>query len=689
MTETIIDCIKHNAKVSPDEIAFRYLKDLDQNPEEISCSQLLEQCNTLALYIRSITKPGDRVLLLYPPGLDYVVAFYACLMAGVIAVPLYLPRRNSKSERIFKVAESCQSTIALTLSSELENVKSHWNTNNNLQFSLNILPTDNISEQPNHNYIEDCSELNELTVNAETPAFLQYTSGSTGTPKGVVITHKNIIGNVKHLTQTSGGNAQDVFVNWLPLFHDLGLITAILWPVYLKAPSILMAPATFVRSPVIWLKAITKYKGTRCGAPNFAYDLCTAKVEIKDLINIDLSSWKVAYNAAEPVRASTLDKFNEKFSTCGFNENCFYPGYGMAEATVFITGVTEHDQPRILEVNRETLGYNRVELADADTTPGNLARLVSCGYATEPHSVKIVNQETRGEMRDGHVGEIWFSGPSVSPGYWQLEDKNTEIFNQKILKQQMNCDHKYMRTGDLGFIWEGEIYPTGRSKDLVILMGKNYYPQDIEISVCQASVAIRPGYCAAFSVESNESERLIVVAELERQYFRSADYNEICREIRKQVRNELDITVSNIVLLSPYNIPMTSSGKIQRSKTKDLYNSNSLEGMLNDTSTVEDKLIVEASTDTEKYLVRLWQEKLEITSISIEDDFFDLGGNSVTALELSAQIQKDYDKYNIDIDHLLELPTIAEMAEFIDLKVSHMLLNSNETSIEEREVINI
>jgi len=656
MNKTIIDYLHHHASTKPNDIAFRFLNDAGQVPLELTFEELWFEALSVATFLQSKAKAGDRVMLFYPPGIDYVIAFYGCLLAGVIAVPLYPPRKNKKSDRIVKVAQSCQSVIALTTRSEVSTIRSCWAQQNDLALPLEFFTTDN-SVSP----LGDLGDV--IKVSLTSPAFLQYTSGSTGAPKGVIITHENIVANVKHLSQTSTGNKDDVFVNWLPLFHDLGLVTAILWPVFLGAPSMLMAPATFIRDPLSWLKAISLYKGTMCGAPNFAYDLCVNKISDEHLSDLDLSSWRVAYNAAEPIKAKTLEDFYTKFSSVGFKSNSFYPCYGMAEATVCVTGGQAEALPKVLYVNKQKFAEHTLEIIEEENELST--SLVGCGVAGEPHYIKIVDPKSREEVVDGQTGEIWFSGPSVSPGYWQLDEATAETFDQTIVNS--SDDKRYLRTGDFGVKWQNEFYVTGRIKDLIIIHGENYYPQDIEESVADAHVATRQGYSAAFSVTENDNEQLTVVTELSRSHFRDVDTKAVISAIRKQVLDEHEVKISRVVLLKPYSIPVTSSGKIQRKQTKAM--------LLNDEFVAIDDIsqfiqndIVEPNTATEDTIHKIWSLALGMRTISTEANFFDIGGDSVTAIEISSEIKIHFSDFFIEAESLLELATIKEMALFIDLQ---------------------
>lgn len=657
MNKNILDYLYQHAVAKPDDVAFRFLSD-SQAPEEITFNELWHECLKVAAFIKQHGCSGERVLLLYPSGLDYVKGFYGCLMAGIIAVPLYPPRKSKKSDRIVKVAQSCKATIALTTSSNISTIEECWRQQNNLGLELNFYVTDELAAQP--------QELPEYQPeNMTGPAFLQYTSGSTGNPKGVVVSHDNIIENVKHLSLTSTGNQDDIFVNWLPLFHDLGLITAILWPVYLGTCSVLMAPATFISNPFSWLKAISLYRGTICGAPNFAYDLCIQKISDEDLSALDLNCWRLAYNAAEPVKAKTLKEFTEKFSVCGFKNNSHYPAYGMAEATAFISGGQALAPVKILYVDKKKLAEYKLELVEEENRFSTA--IVSCGVALAPHDLKVVDPKSQTELNEGEIGEVWFAGPTVPKEYWQLEEVSEVTFGQS-LANAANAD-KYLRTGDYGVVWDGEIYITGRMKDLIIFNGVNYYPQDIEASAAEAHEAVRAGYNAAFSL-GGDSEKLVVVTELERSYFRKVDTQEVIKAIRQQIFADHDVQVDQVILLKPYHIPTTSSGKIQRKQARHMLVNGEFD-IFAQLSEAGEHTINVPKSETEQVVHDIFCLVLKCESVSVTDSFFDLGGDSIMAIEVSAEIGKYYQSLSIDMEQLLELSTIQEIAQYIALQKLH------------------
>ena len=544
---TLVDLLGERAQAQPNQLAYIFLLDGETESHSLTYGELDRQARAIASHLQSM--PGERALLLYPSGLEFISAFMGCLYAGVVAVPVYPPRRNQKLSRLLSIVNNAQACIALTTTSILADLEQRWASDAELA-QLKLIATDTI--------VADRQEFAPLSVTGSSLAFLQYTSGSTGTPKGVMVTHGNIIHNQQLIQTAFGHREQTIFVGWLPLFHDMGLIGNVLQPMYLGIPCILMPPVAFMQKPIRWLKAIYNYRATTSGGPNFAYDLCVKKIEEEQLTNLDLSSWNVAFNGAEPVRAETLKQFGKKFANCGFNYRAFYPCYGMAETTLLATGGEKNQQPLIHGVKAKDLEQNSVVQSEI-YSPESL-KLVGVGHSYLDTTVIIVNPESLTPSEPGQVGEIWVSGGSVTSGYWNCPQATQETF-QAYLKD--TGEGPFLRTGDLGFFSNGELFVTGRLKDLIIIRGRNHYPQDIELTVENSNNSLRSHCSAAFSVEIEGEERLVVACEVERSYLRKLNTQEVVKGVRKAVSEEHDLQVYAVVLLKTGSIPKTSSGKIQ------------------------------------------------------------------------------------------------------------------------------
>jgi len=545
---SIVDILSYQASTKPNSTAYIFLGNGETETAVITYQKLEEKAKKIALHLQSWQ--GERALLLYPSELEFITAFFGCLYAGVIAVPAYPPRRNQKLSRLLYIANDAQAKIALTTTSILADFEKRWVEETEL-CHLKWVATDTIKNN-SQNFVYQ-------RINPENIAFLQYTSGSTGTPKGVMITHGNLIHN-QQLIQTAFGHSEEsIGVGWLPLFHDMGLIGHVFQPIYVGCTSIIMPPVAFMQKPIRWLKAISKYRATTSGGPNFAYELCVNKIQLEQLANFDLSSWNLAFNGAEPVRAETLEKFSEKFAQYGFKKSSFYPCYGMAEATLLITGGDKNQLPVIQGVKSEEIEQNSVVESEISWLESRV--LVGCGHPYINTTVMIVNPESLTRCQPGQIGEIWVSGGSVASGYWNRPQATQETF-QAYFKD--TGEGLFLRTGDLGFLFKGELFVTGRLKDMIIIRGRNYYPQDIELTVENSHPALRSHCSAAFSVEREGEERLVVASEVERTYLRELNPEEVVKGLRKAVSEEYNLQLYAVVLLKTGSIPKTSSGKIQR-----------------------------------------------------------------------------------------------------------------------------
>ncbi len=557
------------------QLAYTFLQDGETTEINLTYQELNTQARSIASWLQKQGLTGHRVLLLYPPGLEFITAFFGCLAAGVTAVPAYPPRPNRSMERLESIVDDAQATAVLTTTSVEQKLESTLAKQDKLA-SLKWLTTDNLGSD----WLESWQAPQ---INPETLAFLQYTSGSTGQPKGVMVTHGNLLHNQQLIQDGLGHNEQSQGVIWLPPYHDMGLIGGIIQPLHQGFPVVLMSPMHFLQKPIRWLQAISRYQATTSGGPNFAYDLCLRKIKPEQLADLDLSSWEVAFNGAEPIRAETLEQFSSYFAKCGFRAEAFYPCYGMAESTLFITGGNKAKPPLIQEVKEAELEANRVVLADEDDT--KIRKLVSCGRALLGTTVKIVNPESGSECQPQEVGEIWVAGESIAQGYWNQSQLTEKTFQAKTGEEKTGA---FLRTGDLGFILDGELYVTGRLKDVIIIRGRNHYPTDIELTVENSHEALAPNRSAAFTVEVNGAEKLVVVAEVERRYHKllrqslthndcntiypdfeeptcnkSLNCHEITSNIKEAIAKYHGLQAHAIVLLKIGSIPKTSSGKIR------------------------------------------------------------------------------------------------------------------------------
>ncbi|AVH67246.1 non-ribosomal peptide synthetase [Nostoc sp. 'Peltigera membranacea cyanobiont' N6] len=550
---TVVDVLRDRTLQTPDRQAFTFLEDGETKEATFTYYELDRRSRAIASQLQALGLSGKRAILLYPPGLDYLSAFFGCLYAGVVAVPAYPPQNLRKIPRIQAISTDTQASIALTTTVILPTLESILVQQTNL-VNLHWLTTDNLTQG-----IEDSWQ--QPAINADTLAFLQYTSGSTGTPKGVMLSHGNLLHNAAVTYQLMGHSPESQFVSWLPAYHDMGLIGGILQPLYGGFPCVFMSPASFLQSPYRWLQAISRYKGTTSGGPNFAYDLCIQRITQQQKEALDLSSWSVAFNGAEPVRQDTLDRFAAAFTECGFRPEAFYPCYGMAEATLIVSGGVKKALPDVITIEKSALSNNQVMEASAESE--HTQTFTSCGRVTPLQQIAIVNAETLTRCQANEIGEIWVSGPSIGQGYWNRPQETEQIFHAYLKDTHQG---PFLRTGDLGFLHNEELFITGRAKDLIIIRGRNFYPQDIELTTERSHSSLRSGSGAAFSVEVGNEERLVVVQELE---FRAKpNVEEVIAAIRQAVAEEHEVQVYAVILIKPGSLPKTSSGKIQRRATK-------------------------------------------------------------------------------------------------------------------------
>ena len=556
----LIELLQHRALHQGDDVGFRFLVDGEREQIEWSYADLDRKARAIAAGLQAMDLEGERALLLYPSGLDFVAAFFGCLYAGVTAVPAYPPRRNRNMARIDAIANDAEAKVALTTFEVLERVRTMISDTPALQ-QLRWRASDQWESSL-------ANDWQRPEVHGDTLAFLQYTSGSTGTPKGVMLSHANLMHNSAMISYAFEHTRSGTGVFWLPLYHDMGLIGGILQPLYMGRPNTLFSPTHFLQKPVRWLQVLTQSGGTISGGPNFAYDLCVDKVTPEQKKTLDLSRWSLAFNGAEPVRADTMQRFSEAFAECGFRSEAFYPCYGLAEATLIVTGGFKQAAPTVKRVEIESLEKNEIVPAERDQE--HARNLVGSGGNLLDQQIVIAEPETRQHLSDNQVGEIWVAGPSVARGYWKRTDLSQEIFQARLSDGR----GPFLRTGDLGFLSDGELFVTGRLKDLIILRGVNHYPQDIEHTVYQSHEHLEQGAGAAVTIGEEGQEQLVVIQETVRQ--RDLDFETIIEAVRKKIAGTHEIGVSAVVLIRARSMPKTSSGKIQRHAARDGYLSGTL-----------------------------------------------------------------------------------------------------------------
>ncbi|MCA3931852.1 fatty acyl-AMP ligase, partial [Burkholderia sp.] len=549
---TVTEILQYRGKVEPEKTAFIFLDNGESELTRLTYGDLDQRARSIAAGLQAIAQPGDRVLLVYPPGLEFISAWVGCLYAGLIGVPAYPPRRNRPADRLKSIVADAGPVVALTDAATLGGI-AHRADGYSDTLELRILATDQGFDAP-------AGQWRAPDITPQTLALLQYTSGSTGTPKGVMISHANILSNMAVIAEASDADASAVFVSWLPVFHDMGFFGKVLLPIYLGVLSVLMAPAAFVQKPHRWLKAITKYRGTHCAAPDFAYDLCARKISDEAGEQLDLSSWRVAFNGAEPVRAESVARFSHAFASRGFHAETMRPVYGMAEATLFISGQPARSMPLVADFDADDLAQGLA----TRSAHGKRHALVSCGRVWAGHRLQIVNPETGQRCPPGRIGEIWLTGTSVGVGYWNRAEETERTFRARL----DDDDAHYLRTGDLGFVDGEHLFVTGRLKDLIIVAGRNHYPQDLEQSAEASHPALAPAASAAFSINVDNVERVVVACEVRREALNTLDAEAVAAAIRRQLAEVHDVDLYAATLLKPATILRTSSGKIQRSRIR-------------------------------------------------------------------------------------------------------------------------
>ncbi|WP_197527325.1 aminotransferase class I/II-fold pyridoxal phosphate-dependent enzyme [Pirellulimonas nuda] len=552
----LVSLLRERATRYPGERAFTFLVDGETQRQHINYGQLDAKARAVATELQGRNLAGERALLLYPSGLDFIAAFFGCLYAGVVAVPAYPPRRNRNLTRIQSILKDASPKVALTTAEAWARIEPMIHDQPAL-LDVPWISTDKLD-------VSIGDKWRRTRVTPDTLAFLQYTSGSTGTPKGVMLSHGNLLSNTKYISDAFKPTTSGQGVTWLPLYHDMGLIGGVIQPIYFARPNTLMTPTHFLQKPLRWLKAVSDTGAVISGGPNFAYELAAERISDEEAATLDLSQWSVAFNGAEPVRAETMEKFSRKFAVAGFQSRGFLTCYGLAESTLMVTASDKYSEPVVRSYDAEAMKQG-VARSMADSTGGAALTVVSSGVTSTGQRVAIVDPETHEEQPERIVGEVWVAGPSVAQGYWRRDELSRETFAATTASGR----GPFLRTGDLGFLDGDELFISGRLKDLIIINGANHYPQDLELTVEHAHPYLPPSSGAAFTVGEDGREKLVLVHEAGRD--RRIDIEEVFTAVRKAISEMHDVAPAAIVLIKPNSIPKTSSGKIQRHACRQAY----------------------------------------------------------------------------------------------------------------------
>jgi amino acid adenylation domain-containing protein/non-ribosomal peptide synthase protein (TIGR01720 family) len=680
LDSTLLDLLEERAGTNAEAPLFTFIEDSDGDEARLSHAGLLRRARRVGAALQQGVSPGERAVLLYPPGLEYVAGFFGCLASGVVAVPAYPPdpsRLERTLPRLRAIIQDAQATVVLTTSFIVSIAELLFEAAPDLR-DLRWVATDELPEGLEDAWRRPALEPGSL-------AFLQYTSGSTGTPKGVELTHANLLHNLRLIHGAFRMHSGSAGVIWLPPYHDMGLIGGILGTVYGGFTTTLMSPLSFLRKPLRWLTALSRTQGTISGGPNFAFDLCVRKTSEAERQALDLSHWEVAFCGAEPIRPETLERFVEAFAPCGFRREAFYPCYGLAEGTLIVSGVDRGTVPVLRDVAVQELGLGK---AVAPTKGESAQTLVGCGHTLQDQEVLVVDPRTHAPLPADTVGEIWVKGPSVARGYWRRTEESEQTFRARTSTGY----GPFLRTGDHGFLRDGELFVTGRLKDLIIVRGRNHHPQDIELTAERASRTLRPGCGAAFSRERAGEERLVLVYEVDtRQQVEPIE--EVARAITQRVAETHELQLDALVLIEPGSLPKTSSGKVQRQACR----ASMLDGSLRTVASweastgaadfsAEESLSAERAPaekprtvqDVETWLRMNLARRLGVapTALDAHEPLTRHGMDSLGAMGLAHSIERGLG-VTLPMEALLSGPTLAELAE----RITHHAAGSTTLSL--------
>ena len=695
--KTLVELLRWRAIHESNQRAFTFMIDGNVEGTALSYGELDHQARSIGALLQQHHVQGERALLLYPQRLDVIAAFFGCLYAGIIPIPAPAPeasRLKRTIPRLQAIAKDAQTSIVLTTSEIIAIVaegrfaipefqKMHW------------LTTEDIAIELAQNWRNPDVKDNDL-------AYLQYTSGSTSTPKGVMISHKNIMFHCANLQETCGYTPDSATVTWMPYFHDYGLVEGLIVPLYNGTPCYVMSPFSFLRRPFNWLQTISRYKATHSQAPNFAYDQCVRRITAEQRAQLDLSCWQAAGNAAEPINPKVLKNFLQAFENSGFRPEAFCPAYGLAEATLLASFSPQTEAPVVIHLQPSALEENQI--VEASNSQEVVRQVSGCGRIVCNTKVAIVNPETLAKCSPDEVGEIWVSGSSVAKGYWQRPEDTKLTFQAYIADIG---EGPFLRTGDLGFIKDDQLFVTGRLKDVIIIRGTNHYPQDIEWTVQDSHSALRAENGAAFGVEVNGEERLVIAQEIERNSQQHINVDRVFEDIRKKVFDQHEIQAHAVLLIKPGTLPKTSSGKIQRSACRQGFIEDSLSVIAiwklpigNDekspnnveiSSEIEpvqspeekpiaelDKSSIHSTESIQRWIVENLNKEWKVPTqlIDLKKSFADYGLDSAMAVNLAQELE-DWLKHPIEATIVWNFPTIELLANHLASELNKLVPTSS------------
>lgn len=665
-----VDVLHIQAKEYPDKIAFSFLSKGEAITHAITYAELNERAKALAIDVLRASNPGDRVMLLMPNGIDYIVGFFACLYAGVIAVTAYPPLHKKRDwGRINSLLIDSEPCLVLSDLKHKEKV-TVWLNENAPTCKLITVGDEDLSlakhwQKPN--------------VSGVSVAYLQYSSGSTGSPKGVMLSHQNLLHNVRLSSHVYGVKPNHGLVSWLPMYHDMGLIGSVLNPIYNGSPAWLMPPAIALQKPFLWLKAISDFKAAFSAGPNFIYEHCVNRITDKQKEMLDLSSWVCSINGAEPIQSKTLIDFNNAFEVCGLPRTTLTPSYGMAETSLFVTAI-----PVASEFSSVRL--NKAELLSGNVVPDNGGiAVVSSGYINDEMNVEIVDPLTNQALASDRVGEIWIQGDSVSTGYWNNRKATKEAFDFSLSRDNGLTDDGFVRSGDIGFIQGNNLYVCGRSKEVIIVHGRNHFPQDIEMTAQGVSDILNAHGGAAFSIEADNDgpQRTVLVQELSRHGLRQDSYDDLILAIRQAVAETHEISLAAILLIAPISIAKTTSGKIQRVMCREQYLSESLnvvvewhadevnEDVATQTKQLNDvaqcSILIAGNQQSIERWVLYWiaqRMNISVESLDRSQELVSTGLDSVDGMTLVHELSEQL-KLSLNAELVWQYPTIGALSQYL------------------------